>query len=395
MTSRTIVTHIQEVLSENRTVDGWLFYDFKGRNRAVLDLLGIPPSISPSRRFFYWVPPIGEPISIIHTVDKSLEEFFVGKPIFYSSWRELEAVLFSLLRQGQTVAMEYWPSELLPSQSIIDASTKEWFERQGVRIVSSWPLLGSLVGQFSPMQKNLYKEAEGILRSSFDHAWAWLKEQLSKKATVTEKALQQVLVKAIHEEKAIFDHPPIVAVGQNSISPHHVSGETTIRQDSMVLIDAWCKMDDANAPYADFTQVAFTGRKPPEIAQKIFHIVKEAQEVAIQFINVCLQNGCGVPGAEVDMACRYSIDSKGFGNYFTHRTGHNIFLDVHGPGANLDNFETRDARQLILNGCYSIEPGIYLPNAFGIRLECNVLLEEPTSCTVFGKAPDTIRCIFP
>ncbi len=394
MTSRIVVSHVQEVLSEKRHIDGWLFYDYRGRNKTILDLLGLPESTMLSRRFFYWVPTVGEPIKIIHKVDEQLAGYFIGKTIFYSSWRELDAILFSLLRPGQTVAMEYWPSELLPSQSILDASTKEWLERQGVHIVSSWPLLSELIGHFSPIQKDHYRDAVQVLGKAFEHGWEWLKQRLASSNHVTEKNLQEFLVKIIHDEKACFDSPPIVAVGQNSIIPHHVSDDTLIKADSLVLIDAWCKMNDPNAPYADFAQVAFTGRKPPEIAQKIFAVVREAQDTAIRFIDTCLQNGCAIPGAEVDMACRYIIDSRGFGNYFTHRTGHNIFLDVHGPGANLDNYETRDGRHLIQNGCYSIEPGIYLPTLFGIRLECNVLIDSRTGCSIFGKAPDAIRCLF-
>jgi Xaa-Pro dipeptidase len=394
MTSRTVVSHVQEALSENRHIDGWLFYDYRGRNRAVLDLLGVPQSACLTRRFFYWVPAVGEPIKIIHFVDEPLAEYFTGKTIFYSSWRELEAVMLSLLNRGQTVAMEYWPSELLPSQSILDAGTKEWFERQGVHIISSWPLLSSLVGHLTPIQKDHYRDAVQVLGKAFEHSWEWLKQRLSTGNQVTEKNLQEMLINVIHDEKATFDHPPIVAVGKNSSIPHHISGEVPICPDAIVLIDAWCKMNDLNAPYADFSQVAFTGRKPPEIAQKIFQVVREAQETAIRFIDVCLQNGCAIPGAEVDMACRYVIDSHGFGDFFTHRTGHNIFLEVHGPGANLDTYETRDARHLITDGCYSVEPGIYLPNTFGIRLECNVLLDSKTSCSVFEKAPDTIRCIY-
>jgi hypothetical protein len=361
----------------------------------VLDLLGLPKSMPMTRRFFYWVPPVGEPIKIIHSVDAPLAEYFIGKTISYSSWRELDAVLFSILKQRQTVAMEYWPTELLPSQSILDASTKEWFDRQGVHIVSSWPLISALVGHFTSIQKDLYRDAVQVLGKAFEHTWGWLQQQLANGNHVTERVLQEVFSSVVHDEKAIFDSSPIVAAGQNSAIPHHITCDTSIQKETMVLIDAWCKMNDPNAPYADFSQVAFTGRKPPEIAQKIFSIVREAQETGIRFIDACLQNGCAIPGAEVDMACRYVIDSHGFGNYFTHRTGHNIFFDVHGPGANLDNFETRDSRHLIPNGCYSIEPGIYLPNTFGIRLECNILIDSTSSCSVFEKAPDTIRCLIP
>lgn len=394
MTTRFVVSHVQEMLAEHRQIDGWLFYDYKGRNRTVLDLFAIPKETFVSRRFFYWVPPIGEPIAILHNVDKHLGAYLIGKVLTYSSWRELETCLFSLIKRGQTIAMEYWPSELLPSQAILDASTKDWLTRQGVRIVSSWPLLSSVVGHLSPVQKDHYRDAVRVLGRAFEHAWEWIRAGLTNGERVTEKSIQERIVKFIHDEHATLDFPPIVAVGQHSSIPHHESTDTPIRPDNVVLIDAWCKMDDPNAPYADFTQVAFTGKNPPEIVQKVFSVVKAAQETAIHFIDACLQNGCAIPGAEVDMACRYMVESHGFGNHFVHRTGHNIFLDVHGPGANLDNYETRDSRHLIKNGCYSIEPGIYLPNSFGIRLECNVLIDSNASCTVFERAPDELRRIF-
>ena len=393
MTARFVVSHVQEMLAEHPEIDGWLFYEYKGRNRSVLDLLAIPEDIFVSRRFFYWVPAYGDPVAIVHTVDRHLSDYFIGKVITYSSWRDLETSLLSLFLRGQTLAMEYWPSEQLPSQSVLDASTKEWLARQGLFVVSSWPLLESIVGQFSPAQKDHYRDAVRVLGRAFEHAWDGIKKGIACGERMTELSVRERFISFIHEEHATFDFPPIVAVGQHSSIPHHEATDTPIRSDSVVLIDAWCKRDDPNAPYADFTQMAFTGKKPPEIVQKTFSAVKTAQKTAIQFIDTCLQNGCSIPGAEVDMACRYVIESRGFGNRFIHRTGHNIFLDVHGPGANLDTYETHDSRHLIKNGCYSIEPGIYLPNTFGIRLECNVLIDAGTSCTVFEQAPDELRCL--
>jgi len=135
------------------------------------------------------------------------------------------------------------------------------------------------------------------------------------------------------------------------------------------------QQDEEISPYADFTAVAFTGKEPPVLVSNVFNVAQAAQKQAIAFIETCYKNDLSMTGAEVDDACRRVISTSSFNGYFTHRTGHNIYLDVHGPGANLDNYETRDTRYLIQGGCYSIEPGIYLPNEFGIRLECNIFLE--------------------
>ena len=80
-------------------------------------------------------------------------------------------------------------------------------------------------------------------------------------------------------------------------------------------------------------------------------------------------------GFDIDDAARGYIKEKGFGDYFVHRTGHSIGEEVHGTGANMDNLETHDERRLIAGTCFSVEPGVYLPE-FGIRCEVNVYVGE-------------------
>jgi Xaa-Pro aminopeptidase len=82
-----------------------------------------------------------------------------------------------------------------------------------------------------------------------------------------------------------------------------------------------------------------------------------------------------IAGYQVDDVARKVIDAAGFGEYFIHRTGHSIGSDVHGAGANMDNFETHDERRIIPFTCFSVEPGVYLQN-FGVRSEVNVFVGE-------------------
>jgi len=77
----------------------------------------------------------------------------------------------------------------------------------------------------------------------------------------------------------------------------------------------------------------------------------------------------------VDDAARGYITEKGFAEYFVHRTGHSIGEEVHGTGANMDNLETHDERRLIPRTCFSVEPGVYLPQ-FGVRSEVNVYIGD-------------------
>jgi Xaa-Pro aminopeptidase len=113
------------------------------------------------------------------------------------------------------------------------------------------------------------------------------------------------------------------------------------------------------------------GEKVPKHYTKVFNVVSEARDAAINLVQNSLQAGRILHGYEVDDAAREVIDRKGYGTFFVHRTGHSIGEDVHGNGANMDNFETHDERRIIPRTCFSIEPGIYLHD-FGIRSEVNV-----------------------
>ena len=103
--------------------------------------------------------------------------------------------------------------------------------------------------------------------------------------------------------------------------------------------------------------------------------MRSARDKAINFIRAELAAGKRVAGCAVDDVARAVIEQAGYGQYFVHRTGHNIGTVLHGNGANIDNFETQDARTLLPFTCNSIEPGIYLPD-FGVRSEVDTLIFE-------------------
>src|SRR5262249_7830187 len=96
---------------------------------------------------------------------------------------------------------------------------------------------------------------------------------------------------------------------------------------------------------------------------------------AIERVKSAVSRKESIHGFDVDDACRGHIQEKGFGQYFVHRTGHSIGEDVHGTGANMDNLETHDERRVVARTCFSIEPGVYLPE-FGIRSEVNMYVGE-------------------
>ena len=137
----------------------------------------------------------------------------------------------------------------------------------------------------------------------------------------------------------------------------------------------WGKQKTPGSVYYDITWVGYLGAKVPEKYAKIFRIVKNARDKAVDLIRSSIASGKPVQGWQVDNAARAVIQKAGYGKYFFHRTGHSIGEAIHGNGVNMDGLETHDVRRLIPHTCNSIEPGIYLPE-FGIRSEVNVYVDE-------------------
>lgn len=102
--------------------------------------------------------------------------------------------------------------------------------------------------------------------------------------------------------------------------------------------------------------------------------MRKAQKDGTDLVTKRYQEGKEIQGGEVDQLVRKVITDEGYGDYFTHRTGHNIYTVNHGPGANLDATETDNHRPLIPRTWFSVEPGIYLPGEFGVRLEYDVYI---------------------
>jgi Xaa-Pro aminopeptidase len=172
--------------------------------------------------------------------------------------------------------------------------------------------------------------------------------------------------------------PPIAAVQPNNGNPHYEptpTGSRPIRAGDLLLLDIWAKCDRPGSVYYDITWVGYLGERVPEAYAKIFRIVRRARDRAVEFVREAVAHGRTIHGWEVDHAAREVIRKAGYAKYFVHRTGHSIGQDVHGNGANMDSMETRDDRKIVARTCFSIEPGIYMPE-FGIRSEVNVYVGE-------------------
>ena len=172
---------------------------------------------------------------------------------------------------------------------------------------------------------------------------------------------------------------PIAAVDAHSADPHYSPGESNsspITRDSLILIDLWAKQTAPGSVYGDITWTGYTGQLVPPKHRLIFQHVQQGRDAAVSFVQAQLVAGRFPFGWEIDDVCRHKIREAGYGDFFIHRTGHSIGEEVHGNGANIDNLETHDGRQILPNTCFSIEPGIYLPGEFGIRSELDVYVTD-------------------
>ncbi|WP_435008149.1 M24 family metallopeptidase [Tundrisphaera lichenicola] len=379
---------VQAALRESG-LDGWLLYDFRGNNplaRRILDLEGRKPG---TRRFFYLVPAEGTPTKLVHRIESGALDHLPGEKRVYLAWQELEDSVRGLVDGRKRLAMEYSPRNANPYISRVDAGTIELIRASGVEIVPSGDLIQQFEAVWDDDQWAMHQEAAAICRAAYDVAFGLIAERVRRDGSLKETEVQRAILDHFKAHGATTDGPPIVGVGPHSGDPHYETTPETdapIREGDFVLVDLWARMDKPRAVYADYTRVGFVGTEVPEKYENLFGIVVRARDAGLSLILEAFADGRPLTGGEVDDATRRVIQQAGFGEWFTHRTGHNIGQDDHGNGAHLDNLETRDGRRLIPRTCFSIEPGIYLPE-FGVRTEIDVYIDARGGVHVTGGEP--------
>ncbi len=368
---------IQRIL-KSCEIDGWLLCDFRGINPIAQRVAGVAENML-TRRWFCYIPSRGDPTWLIHRIEQSHFSQVSGRIKNYMSWRELHHEIMTLLSDIGKVAMEYSPNASIPYVSRVDAGTLELIQSFGVQVVSSANLVQHIEACLTEDQLGTHREAARLILEVKDLAFAWISEQVKAGKSISEYDVQCLIMAHFDSMNLTAGHPPIVAVNANSSAPHYFptsAKHQPVKEGDYILIDLWAKKDSLNAVYADTTWVAYAGKQAPEQYVKIFEIVRNARDRAVTFIRDMTAAGNTSYGYEVDDVARAYIAEKGYSECFVHRVGHNIGTEIHGNGVNIDNFETRDERPLIPGICFSIEPGIYLPE-FGIRSEIDVFLAHP------------------
>ena len=366
--------------------DGWLLYDFRGLNVLARRVLGLKTDHMLSRRWFYYIPAKGEPKKLVHRIEPRALDAFPGSATQYLRWQELEAGVGGLLAGAKRVAMEYVPRNANPYVSRVDAGTVELVRSFGVEVVPSGDLVQLFEACWDDEQWAMHLEAAVHTRSAYDAAFAFIVERVRQNGSVRETEVQRRILDHFKENGLTCDHAPICAVGPHSGDPHYEPGATVdgvIKEGDFVLIDLWAKLNKPRAVYSDLTWTCFVGKDVPAKYTEVFNIVAAARDAAIAKVRDAFGAGRPLQGWEVDDAARGVIERAGYGPAFCHRLGHSIGQEVHGNGANMDNLETREERRVLPRTCFSVEPGIYLPE-FGVRSEVDVFVDRAGKVHVTG-----------
>ena len=381
---------------DEHQIDGWLLYDFHRQNHQAVQFLEIPPSTHLTRRLFYWIPKEGEPLKLVHAVEPFVLDHLPGDKKVYHTWQSFESSLKELILGKKVIAMEYSPKSRIPYISLVDGGILDLIKEYGVHVVSSGAFLQYFTCVWTERQLELHLEAASHLDEIAEKTWLWISQQLKQNKTVSEYDIQQLILKEMKDRNCEMEGLPICAIGAHTADPHYTPSahkSSHVQKGDLILIDLWCKKNAPEAVYADITRVAVAACCPSAHQQEVFDVVRQAQRKATDFIRTAIEKGHSIKGYEVDRLCRKEIEEAGYAEYFIHRTGHNIHIETHGPGANLDSFETFDERPLIAQTCFSIEPGIYLPGQFGVRLEYDVYIHKTNRIQITGGIQDNLICL--
>jgi Xaa-Pro dipeptidase len=380
---------IQSALSD-ANLDGWLFYDHHHRDPIGESILGLDPKAHITRRWYYFIPATGDPRKLTHRIEQGRLDSLPGSKGLYSSWQERRTGLKAMLAGFRRIAMQYSPNNDIMYVSMVDAGTIEFLRAFGKHIVSSADLVSQFEAVLTERQMASHSVAQRVIDAILEEGWKEMGRRLrpgtsGSPGRVTEFDIVQWLSEAMKRGGLVWENGPNVSVNANCSDSHYeptADRTADIKQGDFLLIDIWGRTDESDSIFYDITWTGVVGREPSEREQLVFETVRNARDAAISLVETAFAENRPICGFEADDAARSVIRAAGFADYFTHRTGHNIAHEIHGPGAHLDNLETHDERRILPNTCFSVEPGIYLPE-FGIRSEID-MLTSPNKAWVTG-----------
>jgi Xaa-Pro dipeptidase len=280
-----------------------------------------------------------------------------------------------MLRPFTTLAMQYSPRNAIMYVSMVDAGTVEFLRSLDKQIVSSADLVSRFQAVLTEEQIATHYAAQSALDDIVIEGFQLIGSRARSDSPATEYEMMVWFQEAMRRQGLTTDHGPNVSVNENSSNSHYeptAEASRPIRSGDFLLLDIWARKDQPRSVWYDITWTGVVNREPTDEERTIFAIVRDARDAAISAVRTAFESRTPIAGYQADDAAREVIRNAGYGQYFTHRTGHNIGAELHGSGAHLDNLETHDERRILPFTCFSVEPGIYLPK-FGVRSEVNMM----------------------
>ena len=274
--------------------------------------------------------------------------------------------LEKIVKQGEVLGVD----KDLPSHFLIDLMGRNVIKA----FVNSSPIIDRLRMIKDEEEIKIMKEASKINDAVMLKLWSNLKEGYSEKYYAN-------LLSEIYEEEGAsgFSISPIIATSPNGADPHHGTGKDKIKVGDSVVLDIGGRYKNY---CSDMTRTVFIGKEPSKEHAHVYNIVKSANEKAISIIKE------GVKFSDIDKAARNLITEAGYGEYFTHRTGHSIGIEVHDFG----NVSSVNDEEVKAGMIFSVEPGIYLKDNIGVRIEDLVLVTKD-GCEVLNTVTKEITVL--
>ena len=380
---------------QKQKLDGWLFFDHHGRDPLAYRILSLGPAHHVTRRWYYLIPAHGEPRGLVHRIEPGKLDKLPGEKLKYAGWQEHTEALTRLLHNTKRVAMQYSPLCQIPYIALVDAGTVELVRSTGCEVVTSADLVQYFEATVTQEALNGHLEAGKRVDQVRAEAFQMIAERTANFTELTEFEVADFIRSRFGGLDLLTENCPTVAANANSGNPHYeplAGSSARIHKGDFVLLDMWARMNREDSIYYDITWTGYCGTDIPEEIQRVFEVVRDGRDAAISRVRSGFESNEELQGFQVDDAARNYISGQGFGHRFIHRTGHSIGQEVHGNGANMDNFEVHDVRKVIPWTCFSIEPGIYLDD-FGIRSEINMFITDKEAMVTGAIQRELVRAV--
>ena len=391
--TETDLAKIQQLLADYK-LDGWLFTDFHGHDFITNDFLGLSGRFC-TRRLFYYIPAHGEPVKLLSAIEPLLLDHLPGRKILYKGYQGQKKALSQILSPGLKVACQYSPGGNVPTISSMDAGLIEYLKSFGIQLCSSANLMQYFGAVLTESQIESHRAAGVIIHRILNRSFQWIRSNIDKGNYIDEWMLLQEMKRLIQDEPEIEMEAPFFGIDEHASDPGYepcTKGSKQIVEGSRLIVDIAGRLKGNDTIYYDVSWCMQVGRPIDQEYQRIFDIVNQARQRALEYIQKSLDKGQNPKGCDVDAHLRGYFASLHMDQYLMHRTGHNIGHQCHGIGANVDDYETHDDRELLPGTMFSIEPGIYTEK-YGVRLEYDVHITPERKLKIYGPIQKEILVI--